>query len=425
MRSCYCRSAYRGPSNDHAGLGTRSEPHPACQGPRYGSRMKFNRSVDQHIAVFGESGSGKTVLVSSFYGATQEPDFLSSSLFDVTADDTGQGHRLHKNYLGMRDSARRPDTTRFSSTPYAFTVKLRDTGAKVSKQESFDALRLVWHDYPGEWFEQDVSGPEEAERRIATFRSLLSSDVALLLVDGQRMLDNAGEEERYLRSLLASYRTGLLKLKGDLLEGGKPLVKFPRIWIIALSKADLLPEGDVFAFRDLIIEKASDDLTALRDVLAGFVQSPEALSAGEDFVMLSSAKFEPNRIQVAERIGVDLILPLAAMLPFERHIKWVDRMHMPAKVAAELLDGLGPLAVALLGRTGKFGRVISLLAPLGFKGDELNAAMRTAVKATSDQLRSMNADALAKRDYQSATLSRFRLDLEAGEEKRVLLRSKR
>jgi len=32
---------------------------------------------------------------------------------------------------------------------------------------------------------------------------------------------------------------------------------------------------------------------------------------------------------------------------------------------------------------------------------------------------------LAKRDYQSATLSRFRLDLEAGEEKRVLLRSKR
>ncbi|MCB0987590.1 MAG: ATP/GTP-binding protein [Microthrixaceae bacterium] len=387
--------------------------------------MKFNRSVDQHIAVFGESGSGKTVLVSSFYGATQEPDFLSSSLFDVTADDTGQGHRLHKNYLGMRDSARRPDTTRFSSTPYAFTVKLRDTGAKVSKQESFDALRLVWHDYPGEWFEQDVSGPEEAERRIATFRSLLSSDVALLLVDGQRMLDNAGEEERYLRSLLASYRTGLLKLKGDLLEGGKPLVKFPRIWIIALSKADLLPEGDVFAFRDLIIEKASDDLTALRDVLAGFVQSPEALSAGEDFVMLSSAKFEPNRIQVAERIGVDLILPLAAMLPFERHIKWVDRMHMPAKVAAELLDGLGPLAVALLGRTGKFGRVISLLAPLGFKGDELNAAMRTAVKATSDQLRSMNADALAKRDYQSATLSRFRLDLEAGEEKRVLLRSKR
>ena len=70
--------------------------------------MQLSRALEQHIAVFGESGSGKTVLVSSFYGATQEPQFLKSSLFDVVADDTGQGHRLHRNYLGMRDSARLP-----------------------------------------------------------------------------------------------------------------------------------------------------------------------------------------------------------------------------------------------------------------------------------------------------------------------------
>ena len=70
--------------------------------------MRLKRVLEQHIAVFGESGSGKTVLVSSFYGAMQEPQFLKSSLFDVTADDTGQGHRLHANYLGMRDSARPP-----------------------------------------------------------------------------------------------------------------------------------------------------------------------------------------------------------------------------------------------------------------------------------------------------------------------------
>jgi hypothetical protein len=31
---------------------------------------------------------------------------------------------------------------------------------------------------------------------------LLRSDVAILLVDGQKLLDNAGEEERYLKSLL-------------------------------------------------------------------------------------------------------------------------------------------------------------------------------------------------------------------------------
>ena len=114
--------------------------------------MQLSRVLEQHIAVFGESGSGKTVLVSSFYGATQEPQFLKSSLFDVTADDTGQGHRLHGNYLGMKDSARRPETTRFSSAPYAFSVKLSDRSVKANNPKPFDALRLVWHDYPGEWF---------------------------------------------------------------------------------------------------------------------------------------------------------------------------------------------------------------------------------------------------------------------------------
>ncbi len=76
------------------------------------SHIQVNKdALEQHIAVFGESGSG-TTMVSSFYGATQEPQFLKSSLFDVTADDTGQGHRLHANYLGMKDSGRRPETTR-------------------------------------------------------------------------------------------------------------------------------------------------------------------------------------------------------------------------------------------------------------------------------------------------------------------------
>ena len=67
--------------------------------------MQLNE-LKQEIAVFGESGSGKTVMLSSFYGAMQEPQFLRKSLFHVLADDIGQGVRLHRNDLGMRDSAR-------------------------------------------------------------------------------------------------------------------------------------------------------------------------------------------------------------------------------------------------------------------------------------------------------------------------------
>lgn len=161
--------------------------------------MKQSEVIDQHIAVFGESGSGKTVMLSSFYGATQEAQSRRESRVNIVADDIGQGSHLHRNYLGMKNSARLPTPTRFSSTSYAFSVRLKDSSPKYSeKARPIDTLRLVWHDYPGEWFEQGVSGPEEAQRRVDTFRSLLGSDIALLLIDGQRLVDNAGEEERYL-----------------------------------------------------------------------------------------------------------------------------------------------------------------------------------------------------------------------------------
>lgn len=388
--------------------------------------MRVSKSVlEQHIAVFGESGSGKTVLLSCFYGATQEPQYLQNSLFHVVADDIGQGTRLHRNYLGMKNSARLPEANRFAATAYSFSVKLREASrTRASKAAPFDALRLVWHDYPGEWFEQQVSGPQEARRRADTFRELLGSDVAILLVDGQRLLDNAGEEERYLKSLLANVRNGLLSLRDTLLVGGKPLVTFPRIWMLALSKADLLPGLDVFGFRDLMIEKAADDIGELRAVLSELVEGSAALSVGEDFLLLSSAKFQPGAIEVATRVGVELILPLAATLPFERHVRWSQAKQAPAKVAEYLLEGSGALAAVLLGSTFK------LPGPLAIVGGLISLAVSKeaidgAVKLAGDALKKANADALAKHNYLTATLTGFRLDLERGERDRVLIRSRR
>jgi hypothetical protein len=382
--------------------------------------MDVSRALEQHIAVFGESGSGKTVLISSFYGATQEPQYLQQSLFHVVADNIGQGARLHRNFLGMKNSARLPATTRFSGTSYSFSIKVKDgSDAKAMKSKPFDALRLVWHDYPGEWFEQDVSGPEEAQRRVDTFKSLLGSDVALLLVDAQKLIDNSGEEERYLKSLFSNFRNGLLSLKDDLLEDGKPLVEFPRIWVLGLSKADLLPDLDVFAFRDLLIEKAWEDIDQLRQVLAGLVEAKDALSVGEDFVLLSSAKFDADRIEVTKRIGVDMILPLAAMLPLERHARWVRGKQLPGKVAEHLLRGLGPLFVVLSGRK------IKLPGPLGHVVRFLGPSVNEWTKLAADELKRRHAEALAKQDYLVAMLTGFQLQLDEGEAKRILLKSLR
>lgn len=397
---------------------------------RYGRAMaRYPRIREQHIAVFGESGSGKTVLVSSFLGPTQEGSY-SNDLWDLVADETGQGNRLYQNYLGMRDRATAPASTHFASTTYYFSVKLKGGDNAAARRRPFDALRLAWHDYPGEWFEESPSGDEETNRRVDTFRSLLRSDVALLLVDGQKLLDYRGEEERYLKSLMTNFRQGVLRLKDDLLGEEDRLVEFPRIWIVALSKADLFPDWDVYSFRDLVIEKAAGHLDDLRVTLRDFVDTPDALSVGEDFMLLSSAKFAvpaaergptPVAIDVTQRVGLDLILPVASMLPLERRVQWNERMEVPRRVLDTLADGADILAVALL--SGKFNHLLAMLPKVGPLASRAGPALAAAARMGGSQLREANDQARARHDYLTATLTQLKLDLEQGVTRRLLIKS--
>ena len=373
--------------------------------------------LEQHIAVFGESGSGKTVLVSSFYGAAQEAIFRKNSLFHIVARDLGQGSSLNRNYLGMRDENVTPHTTQFAATSYDFSITLRKaSGAKTSP---FDAARLVWHDYPGDWFEKSVTG-EEAMRRVSTFRQLLESDIAILLVDGQRLLDNKGQEDRYLKSLFSNFANGLVSLREDVLVDGNKLVQFPRIWVLALSKADLHPELDTYMFRDLLDLHAADDIDELRKVIESFVESPKAMSVGDDFLLLSSAKFETGRIEVKERVGVDLVLPLATILPLERHAAWAKIKGIPADLAAQLLDPAAQLLAAAI--AGK--KLVKLPGPLalvaGFIG---NAGIDVAVEMAGEKLQAVKAQALSDENFITAVLTQFKEDLELAEKNDVFMRS--
>ncbi|MDF9715687.1 ATP/GTP-binding protein [Nocardioides sp. ChNu-153] len=395
---------------------------------------KYPRIREQHVAVFGESGSGKTVLVSSFFGPTQEGSY-KNELWDLIADDTGQGNRLYQNYLGMRDNGTAPMATRFANTTYYFSLKLRGADLDTAKKRPFDVLRLAWHDYPGDWFQDEPSSDEERNRRTDTFRSLLKSDVALLLIDGQKLLDYRGQEERYLKSVLGNFRQNLLRLKDELLAGEGRLVEFPRIWILSLSKADLLPEIDVHAFRDLVILKAAEDVENLRTTLQQLIDTPDALAIGDDFMLLSSAKFEltadagsPVEIDLTRRVGVDLVLPVASLLPLERRVQWQSRLTIPMKVLDSLADGAELLAAGLTG--GRFVLVEKALARLPKAGRATKVAAKLgpilveAVELAGPKLREMNEQARAQHDYLRAMLTQLKLDLEQGVADNVIRKAK-
>lgn len=380
--------------------------------------MASKKTLDQHIAVFGESGSGKTVLLSSFYGATQEPDFEEQSFYRIVADDIGQGNKLHKNYLGMQEDSRTPIADRFSAKTYTFSLKLKSKFVSNGPVPPVEALKLIWHDYPGEWFDHAPSNELEERRRIETFSNLLHSDVALILVDSQRLIDNKGEEERYLKSLISTFKNSLLGLQDGLLEDGSRKVKFPRIWMFALSKCDLLPEYDVYDFRNLLIRTVTGEIDELRQVITEFIDTPEALSVGEDFVLLSSARFESGNIELGDRVGVDLVLPLASALPFQRHLRWARAKTLPAQVAKELLRNVKAVA-GILRRyqhklPGRVQKVLDFISPeaLDSMADLAGAALEEAQKT-----------ALEKRNYFAAILNGFRIDLEQAEQARTLRRS--
>ena len=258
-----------------------------------------------------------------------------------------------------------------------------------------------------------------------TFRSLLSSDIAFFLVDAQLLIDNAGAEERYLKSVFSNFSTGLFTLKDEILSEGKKLEEFPRIWVIALSKADLLPEMDVSRFRDLVIEKAGSEVIQLRDTLSEFVEDSEALALGEDFMLLSGAKFEVDTIDVKENIGADLILPLAAILPLERHARWHQAGLLRLRAVERLLSigtlGAGAVAAALLGIRLRFGR-LALLQGL-IATDMSPERIEEAANLAGEKLRARHAEALEQHNYLTATLTGFKIALEQAEDDRILHRS--
>jgi hypothetical protein len=138
---------------------------------------------------------------------------------------------------------------------------------------------------------------------------------------------------------------------------------------------------------------------------------------------------------VTKRVGIDLILPVAALLPLERRVQWQEKMQIPMKVLDTLADGADTMATVLIGGKAfgvkKLAAKIARVGPLAGKATipALAAAatipaLAAASKMAGSQLRQINEQARERHDYLTATLTQFKLDLDQGETDRLLIRSK-
>jgi GTPase SAR1 family protein len=227
--------------------------------------------TEQHIALFGESGSGKTTLLTVFYGYQQDTKFQKEAGYRLLADDLTQGQNLLSSFWNLSSLP----ATRLQSRKYSFQIRL-DGVTKVK-----ETAHLVWHDYPGEWWTETKTDGEQQDKE-KTFLALMSSDVALFLVDGAKLKESG---DKYLKCLFCNFRDELCRLKDyPALKRKFPLKHFPRIWLICLSKSDLLPDLTAEEFKKRVLSVANDELQAVKREIQEIIEVPELFTLGEDYM---------------------------------------------------------------------------------------------------------------------------------------------
>lgn len=119
------------------------------------------------------------------------------------------------------------------------------------------------------------------------------------------------------------------------------------------------------------------------------------------------------------------MLPVASLLPLERRVLWMDRLEIPRRVLDTLADGADDIAGVLASALGL--RVAKWLTKVPKVGPAVGVAaiplLVAAAEMAGPKLRQLNEQARENRDYLTATLTQFKLDLEQGVKERLLIRS--
>ena len=245
------------------------------------------------LALFGPSASGKTTFLASYFGNQQRNSFEEAHGYRLEAADVSDGNQLLARYYRMEKGEFPLGTEQFFEYRFGFKVGgLPEPG-----------LHVVWYDYPGGWWERTPKDDSEKAARRDALAKLLTSHVGILLVDGMKYVS---EGLPYVRHLLDQFRNEARRISDEFAASGAPLESLPKQWIIAISKADLLPA-------DVTAEKVCRDIVSgAADQLAGVAKAVNSKSFGSQYLLLSSVRGDGGHvIDAHEFIGLQLVAPVA------------------------------------------------------------------------------------------------------------------
>lgn len=266
--------------------------------------------LELNIAFFGARGAGKTCLVSSFYGYQQSADFMQSKGYGLCAGTCEVDTALTQHFKGISDGRWPLSSSSFKAYAFDFVVTELSHLPPVA--------RVNWLDYPGDWWHQTLD-PSTSRQEAEEFARVLKCDVAFLLVDGARY---AQEGARYLQALIPLMKRQFERHRQIMVQHDLPVDSYPRRWILALAKADLMaPDYGAREFHDEIERHAR----AERDQLARAIHQLQGMKNDRPEVlfdyMVLSALPRPQRAGRSVPFGMELITPVALFETLEAAVE--------------------------------------------------------------------------------------------------------
>lgn len=304
-----------------------------------------DKRVPVNVAVYGGSGAGKTVLLSSLFDCLGRPGPSKGRGYVIRAENKHLGNRLLLAYEDIIKKGDMPDGT----------AHMEEFRFSLGNERAMSwPLQFSWFDYRGGIWDQigavdDDKNPLLQEpKSLSDLKTLASCIAGLLIVDGEDFVSNPGGSIIELTARLerlGTIRKAYEKKTRFLWFFSGEEITYPEEWVIALTKADRMPD-------DYSAKTFCDEFLRMdRKHGLPFAQVAEKLGVqdglGHRFMILSS--FKQNGGPPYERgFGVELLPAVLLRSSLEGVVKKITAELAKAakneERASTILKGTGEIA---------------------------------------------------------------------------------